>query len=203
MEAEVQVSETNKREYSRVDAYVGMECRRLEPEEIDKVRSRISGEASLAELASSICRSSASPPQKLRSDGYPCGFEGLPEIEDPRLANWLQLLNAKLDAVIRMLSIQQEGFLRLPFLRINIGGGGLKFETREQYAVGNILEIKMMLSPHRPVAMYVCGEVVSVDARGGSSEVAVKFVLIDDEVRDEIVRFVFEKEREILREKRK
>ncbi len=180
-----------------------MECRRLGPEEIDKVRSRMSGEAFLAEFASSACRASSTSTPQLHTEGYPCDFEGLPEIEDPRLANWLQVINAKLDAVIRMLSIQQEGFLRLPFLRVNIGGGGLKFEAREEYAVGDILEIKMMLSPHRPVAMYLCGEVTSIKTKDGGSEVAVKFVLIDDEVRDEIVRFVFEKEREILRGKRK
>jgi len=51
--------------------------------------------------------------------------------------------------------------------------------------------------------MYLCGEVTSIKTKDGGSEVAVKFVLIDDEVRDEIVRFVFEKEREILRGKRK
>ncbi len=203
MEEEIPFSESNKREYSRVDAYVALECRRLGPEEIDKVRSRMSGEAFLAEFASAACRASGAPPPRRRGDDYPCDFEGLPEIEDPRLANWLQVINAKLDAVIRMLSIQQEGFLRIPFLRINIGGGGLKFTTREAYAVGDILEIKMMLSPYRPVAMYVCGEVTSTRAQGGGSEVAVRFVLIDDDVRDEIVRFVFEKEREILREKRK
>jgi len=32
--------------------------------------------------------------------------------------------------------------------------------------------------------------------------VAVKFILIDDEIRDELVRFVFERQREILRGKR-
>jgi len=52
------------------------------------------------------------------------------------------------------------------------------------------------------VALYVYGEVVAADRRNDSFEIGLKFVAMGDEIREEICRFVFERERQILREKR-
>jgi len=60
-----------------------------------------------------------------------------------------------------------------------------------------------VLAAGTSVALYVYGEVVAADRRNDGYEIGLKFVAMDDEIRDEICRFVFERERQILREKRR
>jgi len=54
-----------------------------------------------------------------------------------------------------------------------------------------------------PLSLFLYGEVVESSIHNPEYNTFVQFVAIDDFIRDEIIRFVFEKEREILREKRR
>lgn len=167
------------REFSRVDAHVPFAVRVVPPEERPNIRSKISGEAILAE------------------------FQALTDVEDKVLSDWLKMLNAKLDSIINMLTFQREGFGSLPFAQVNISGGGLGFNSREKYNQGDVLEMKMILPTMPPVALYIYGEVVKVEQQINGYAVAVKFIAMDEDIRDEIVKFVFRRQREILREKRR
>lgn len=167
------------REFSRVDAHVPFAVRLVPPEERPNIKAKISGESILAE------------------------FQTLTEVEDKLLADWLKMLNAKLDAIINILTFQREGFSSLPFARVNISGGGLSFSAKERFNPGDVLEIKMMLPMLPPVALYLYGEVVKVERQIDCYITAVKFIAMDEDIRDEIVKFVFRKQRELLREKRR
>lgn len=169
----------NKREYSRVSVFIPIEIRLLPLEEHHRVKSRLSGDALLA------------------------GFKKLPSIEDQCTAEWLSLLSNKLDTIIRMMTFDHEGFFSLPYMSVNISGGGMSFDSPTAYNPGDILEIKTLLNTPRPIALYLYGEVVNVERHEDIHAICTQFVMIDDMLRDEIIRFVFEKEREILREKRR
>ncbi|MBI5214020.1 MAG: PilZ domain-containing protein, partial [Nitrospirae bacterium] len=153
--------------------------RLLPPEERKGIRSKITGESILAE------------------------FQTLTDLEDKLLSDWLKMLNAKLDAIINMITFQREGFGSLPFMQVNISGGGLNFSSADRYSPGDIIEMKMMLPMIPPVAMYIYGEVVKVEKQVNGNNIAVKFIEMDEEIRDEIVKFVFRRQREMLREKRR
>jgi len=170
----------NRREYCRVEVCIPFACRLVPPAEQKKIRSHISGSSAYA------------------------GNEMLPEVKDPAIAEWLNLLNGKLDKLIRLLTLEREGFYALPFECVIIGGGGLRFSSREKYQPGDMLESRMMLSPMNPIALTVYATVVSVSDRSpdGDYSTAVKFTLMDNTIQDEIIRFVFEQEREILRGKK-
>ncbi|BCB96093.1 pilus assembly protein PilZ [Dissulfurispira thermophila] len=167
------------REFSRVDAYVPFAVRLVPPEERPNIKSKISGEAVLAE------------------------FQTLTDVEDKVLSDWLKMLNAKLDSIISMLTFQREGFGSLPFEQINISGGGLSFSSKDRYKIGDVLEIKMLIPMMPPVALYIYGEVVKVEPQANSCVTGVKFIAMDEDIRDEIVKFVFRRQREMLREKRR
>ncbi len=169
----------NQREFSRVSVFIPVAIRVLSTEDHNRVKSRLSGDAVLA------------------------GFKKLPSIEDQCTAEWLALLNNKLDTIIRMMTFDHEGFFSLPYMSVNIGGGGMSFDSSTTYNIGDILEIKTLLNTPRPLALYLYGEVVNVEPHEGTFTICTQFVLMDDIIRDEIIRFVFEKEREILREKRR
>jgi hypothetical protein len=169
----------NKREYSRVDVYIPMEYKRIDPLHKDAFRSRMAGESILAE------------------------FKSLPNPDDQLIAQWLQSINAKLDEIIRMMTLQHDGFNCLNITKVNISGGGMRLNTGQSFAPGDVLEMKIMLGLKRPVALFLYGEVVEVIKPHSEYDTSVQFINTDDFVRDEIIRFVFETEREILREKRR
>jgi len=169
----------NRREFSRVNAYIPFEVRIVPPELRSDVRSRIYGETVLPDI------------------------KVMPDVQDQVLSGWLAMLNAKLDTIIRLLTIHKEGFDSMPFKYVTISGSGMSFTSPEPFASGDILEIKMMLSMSQSMALYVCAEVRKTESLQNVNYISVQFTSTDDAIRDEIIRFVFEKEREILREKRR
>jgi hypothetical protein len=174
------VQRENRRDYCRVEVCIPFACRLVPPEERGKIRPHMSGSSVYA------------------------GREALPEVKDPAIGEWLNLLNGKLDALIRLLTLEREGFCALPFERVNIGGGGVRFSSREKYQRGDVLEIRMMLFAMRPIALYVYATVSSDSeiSPDGGYRTAVQFIKMDNTIHEEIIRFVFEQEREILRGKK-
>ncbi|MBP7232634.1 MAG: PilZ domain-containing protein [Syntrophaceae bacterium] len=169
----------DKREYSRVDACVPLECKKVQREHRDTVRCRMAGESVLAE------------------------FKSLPNPEDQLIAQWLQSINAKLNEIIRMMTLQHEGFNCLSMTKINIGGGGMSFHAAQRFFTGDILELKLMLGLHPPLALFLYGEVVDASPPHPEFNTSIQFINLDEVIRGEIIRFVFETEREILRERRR
>ncbi|PKN10451.1 MAG: hypothetical protein CVU72_01155 [Deltaproteobacteria bacterium HGW-Deltaproteobacteria-7] len=169
----------DKREYSRVDAHIPFEYKLIKLEQRDAVRSRLAGESILAE------------------------YKSLPNPDDQLMAQWLQSINSKLDEIIRMMTLHQDGFNRLNITKVNISGGGMSFNTHESFATGDVLEIKVLLGMQKTIALFLYGEVVEVSKPHPDYNLSVQFINIDDFIRDEITRFVFETEREILRERRR
>lgn len=169
----------NQREYSRVTAYIPIECKLVDAQQRQYIRARIAGETILAE------------------------FKSLPDSDDQVITEWLKTINTKLNSIIRMLTLHQEGFNQLNIKKVNISGGGMSFNADKSFSPGDILEIKAMLTMQYPLALFLYGEVVDVNKRNPEYDTSVHFFAIDDFIRDEVIRFVFEREREILREKRR
>ncbi len=171
---------SENRKYCRVEACIPFACRLVPPEERNKVQSHISSATFLT------------------------GHKPMAEIHDPSLAEWINLVSIKLDTIIQLLTLEREGFSSLPFECINISGGGLRFLSQDKYAMGDTVEIRMMLSLLHPVALYTYATVLSVSERRteGDYDVSVEFIAMDNAIQDEIIRFVFEREREILRVKK-
>jgi hypothetical protein len=62
-----------------------------------------------------------------------------------------------------------------------------------------MIEMKIRLPLTPPVMLYLYGIIVETDEQAACA----RYVAITDEIRDIIVRFVFQKQREILRSQRK
>ncbi len=172
----------NRREFSRVYAYIPLGYRLIQPDEHHlSLRARISGDTVVSD------------------------FKLLPEMEDFQQGEWFKILNKKMDMIIRLLTVQSEGFQLLPFKAVNISGSGISFSVHESFQVGDTIELKMILASAQsfPIYLYAYGEVKKAERQTSGNVVSAKFINMDDAIRDEIVRFVFEREREIIREKRK
>ncbi len=167
------------RGFSRVDSYIPFEARLVPAEERATVKARTLGDMPLVDP------------------------RVLPDLQDKVLGEWIKMLNAKLDAIINKLSSQKEGFGALPLAHVNISGGGLGFFSKERFSLADIVEAKLVLPMMPPVALFVYGEVVKVDQTAKGYMIATKFVAMEEEIADEIVKFVFKRQREILREQRR
>lgn len=169
-----------EREYSRVDTYVSLQVSLVPPEAREGLRSCSSHE--LLGVA----------------------FPPLPDIEDPALAQCLLIINAKLDTVLSSLSLQREGMRAQQASPVNISGSGLRFTSSEPFAVGDVVKIKLVLPTHPDTVFHIYGRVVRSQPKScEGSNVSVSFSVIDEDIRARIVKFVFEKQREQLRNKRR
>jgi hypothetical protein len=168
-----------ERDFSRVDALVPFEFG-LVPEE-DKLSIR--------------CHISTSP--LIIS-------ESMPELEDEGLCTWLKILNSKIDTILEYIIFQKEGFLALKMRPLNISGSGMSFTSDQGYNIGDILEVKMMMNSFHPVALYLYGKVVKTEDTGSDPKfnTAIRFIEIDDDITNLIVRFVFEMQRGQLRKRK-
>jgi hypothetical protein len=171
-------SRINLREYSRVDALIPIEVRVVPHEERLNIKCFIAGDTMLPD------------------------YQVPDDLNDPLLTEWLKMLNAKLDAVIGIIAKQQETSPRFSQKRVNISGGGLSFDSHEEYKINDLLEIKMILPVTLSSTLYVYGEVVDVRKKEDYFQTAVKFVTIDDDIREQIVQFVFKAQRDIIRHKK-
>lgn len=91
-------------------------------------------------------------------------------------------------------------------IKVNLSGAGVKFKTTDLIKVGDLLDIRMIL-PGAPFhIIHAVGRVVRIGSpkrlstiMQPASYVAIKFVAIDEDDRDTIVKCVFTWQRKILR----
>ncbi len=124
-------------------------------------------------------------------------IEPRPE-ENPKLYELLFDINQKLHMLINHMS-GKNGF-NLPEARdVNISGGGLKFFCNDLFRAGDRLVLKLFLPTHAHVIKIKC-EVVRVVPDGSAGyEVAVRYIDMDEATRDRIIRYIFAKQRRLLR----
>lgn len=165
------------RAYSPVEAYLPLQVEEVPSSERLYVKSRICSEPFLAD------------------------FGWMPDLGDDPRRGWLEDVNQKVDRVIETLTLRCGGFHALPFKYVSLSAGGLTFSHPEPLAPGALLEFRMILSIVQPVALFVYGEVLRAEPQTDGYHVTAQFIQTDDQIRDLLFRFVFETERELLRER--
>lgn len=124
-----------------------------------------------------------------------------PAVEDERLCKWLNMLNTKLDYLISLSVPEREGVVSMNFEPLNISASGMSLIAQEPFDKGDILEIRMVLQAYPAKILQLYGEVVRVEPTPGKPKrytVGVKFVPMDEHIRNEILEFDFKKHRERL-----
>lgn len=88
----------------------------------------------------------------------------------------------------------------------DISGGGLRFLSTHSYEPGSLIYISYNLLVRGNKKEYeLVGKVLSsqkMEARGGSYEHRVQYVDIDADVREEIIKYIFEEERKYRKKER-
>jgi hypothetical protein len=114
-------------------------------------------------------------------------------------------IDRKLDLLIHMmLSADFKVLIKTSPREVNISASGMRFITESPCEVGDILEISVIL-PMRPLLMVrFLAEVLRLKPLTSSPSVgrwavAVKFHRVDEDTREDIIRYLFRRQREVLR----
>ncbi len=125
------------------------------------------------------------------------------ETINPRLWRMLVDINAKLTTILDSLRFESEGFKKSEEKMVNLSASGIRFTIDEKVMPGDKLEIKMLLPTGPPIGILTHGNVVRVNEIGnGQYEVSLHFSDMDEEVREEIIRYAINRQREIIRKER-
>ena len=128
------------------------------------------------------------------------------EQRDPDVADYLKALDEKVDLLGRSFLAAENELLGQPTRSVNLSAGGLALDTADLLAVGNLVEIKLLLLPsHTGVLAF--GEVVGVeDAPDGDAayphHVRINFTLIRSADQDALIRHIMRRQGEMLRQRR-
>ncbi len=117
-------------------------------------------------------------------------------------------LNAKLDLLFLLFGNDEyKALLASPPKKINLSGSGLALYSNQVYEAGEAMVVKMAL-PISPLAfieliveVVSCSETKHQKEEENKYRIATKYLSISDESREKIIKYVFQRQREILREK--
>jgi hypothetical protein len=167
----------NKRDFARVQTLLSIKIRVIPPIEKLYLKSRVEGN-----------------PQMLQNTPQVIG--------DPGLNEWMQILDAKLDFILNLLN-ERHASAEMPTEVCELSAGGMNIISSDRFSVGDILELKILYPFSPPQILVLYGQVLRSDVKIEEGFLtAIKFTVIDDQVKDRIIRLVFEKERETIRRKR-
>jgi hypothetical protein len=127
-------------------------------------------------------------------------------VKDERMNAWLNMINTKLDYLIRLAPAQHEIGASIDFEPVNISGSGMMIIMADSFQIGDIMEIKMILQVYPAKILYLYGEVIRIDETPHLPDmhtVGIKFLGMTEEVRNEILKFEFKKHGEKLLTKKK
>jgi hypothetical protein len=121
----------------------------------------------------------------------------------PKLWKMLCDINSKLDLILDRLfgNIQEtEG---VETKEISLSASGMSFRTQNQFDVGDLVEVKMFLPLHPPVWIIVYGNIVRFDKIDNEEhEVGIRFLEMEDEIRDILSFYTIKRQRELIMKRR-
>ena len=109
---------------------------------------------------------------------------------------FLSDINAKLDRILSIITPAPDVPNSFSVRGVSVSGGGFSFYTERELSAGKIFATAMLEGAGRRVRFAALCSVIKISDNIWRAD----FISPDEEARDEIVRFVFAKEREMLKE---
>ncbi len=187
-----------KREYFRVGVRLPIEFRTITREEYLDLESTV--KCSNGWRADSIKEVNSLMELVAQSDA----------VEDKsQLYAYVRMVDKKLDMILDILNkSKDDGTYISRNLDVNIGGAGIRFVSDVNLRVGAYVELKAILPmlPY-PKITALCqvtrNRIVAQPDAAANWEVALKFLTIHEDDRDLLIRYIFARERESIRDKKK
>ena len=118
---------------------------------------------------------------------------------------WLSM-NSKLDYIIKLLKQSGEGVEEKEGLCKDISGKGIKMIYKGNLSAGQCIHLRIHPPTFPPLSVVALGKILRAErtalCREGEIETAVEFDTIHEDDREEIISYVFKRQRELLRARR-
>lgn len=124
------------------------------------------------------------------------------------ILNEIRTLNKKIDFIINhLIKPDDKNILDEEQSEVNLSGSGIKFISSDNLKKGDFLKMKLVLPLSTGIVIDFIAEVLrvikpAVNTESNDpefSEIAVKYVAINEDDREMIIRYTFKRQRELLR----
>ena len=137
--------------------------------------------------------------------GYP-GADEVPYTKESPYNQALWELNRKLDLLIHMyLAEDFKDLMGTSPRDVNVSASGIRFIADDELKVGDIVEVKMILPMVPLLFIRFVGDVIRLKAvtsyETPRHAATVQFLEVDPETKDDIIRYLFRRQRELIRMK--
>ncbi len=133
------------------------------------------------------------------------GVEELESLDITVAKIWLSM-NSKLDYIIKLLKQRGEGVEEKEGLCKDISGKGIKMIYKGNLSAGQCIHLRIHPPTFPPLSVVAIGRILRAEktalCREGEIETAVEFDTIHEDDREEIISYVFKRQRELLRARR-
>lgn len=130
------------------------------------------------------------------------GVEELESLDITVAKIWLSM-NSKLDYIIKLLKQSGEGVEEKEGLCKDISGKGIKMIYKGNLSAGQCIHLRIHPPTFPPLSVVALGRILRAErtaiCREGEIETAVEFDTIHEDDREEIISYVFKRQRELLR----
>lgn len=129
----------------------------------------------------------------------------MPEIEEVDLELLYKLIyqaNLKIDRILDLLGNKEKNrYESVGQENVNISGSGMKFIAGRRFSTGDVIAIQIFLPLPSKTQLNLLGKVISVKPSDLEMkyEICVTFVDLTEKDREAIVKYVFQRQREIIR----
>lgn len=137
----------------------------------------------------------------------PPGVEEMPFTRESLFNNPIVWeINRKLDLLIHMyLGDDFMELMRTPQKDVNLSASGIRFITKESFQPGDLVEVSMILPMAPLLYLQLLGDVLRIkpvtSGETARSAIAVRFLQVDNDTKEDIIRYLFKRQREVLRKR--
>ena len=180
---EVKAVRVTRRKYVRVDDVLKVDYQKVVPKAYQQHQNK---------------------PEVILNDifGAPFKVPGIDEVDLKLLYKLIYQTNLKMDRILDLLenrdkdryeSVGREG--------VNISGSGMKFIATRPFSIDDVIAMRTFLPLPSKTRLNLLGKVTSVRETGPENryEVCVRFVDLTEKDRKAIVKYVFQRQRELIR----
>lgn len=185
----------DRRRYFRIDDHIMLKYRVVPSNEVRSVSERLR-----APLPNAFSLSSDFAELKQETVLLQRSIEN----SSPAVSQYMAILDKKLDMIAKVLLIQNMGADEHLWRKVNLGAGGMSFDSHVEIPVSSVLEIKLGLLPSH-AGLITVGKVIrcSKKSEGVTGfNVAVCFLHVRDSDRELLVQHVLWRQAQMLRENR-
>jgi hypothetical protein len=134
--------------------------------------------------------------------GAPFKVPGIDEVDLKLLYKLIYQTNLKMDRILDLLEgREKDGYESVARELVNISGSGMKFVTTRPFSIDDVIAMRTFLPLPSKTRLNLLGKVTSVSEAGPENryEICVRFMDLTEKDRKAIVKYVFQRQRELIR----